>query len=86
MKNIKEKYFYMFVYHHIKICRYFRYCLNERKGKMDSLSNIPTFKMYHVKSRTMKNQSNISNTFLIFKQDLILLKTLSVLLSHCELY
>lgn len=34
----------------------------------------------------MKYQGNISNMFLIFKQDLILLKTVSVLLSHCELY
>ena len=24
----------------------FRYCLNERNGKMDSVSNIPTLKMY----------------------------------------
>lgn len=53
---------------------------------MDSLSNILSFKLYHIKSRTMKYQGNISNMFLIFKQDLMLLKTLSVLLSHCELY
>lgn len=30
----------------------------------------------------MKNQSNISNIFLLFKQDFILLTSLSLLLSH----
>ena len=41
--------------------------------------------MYNLKGRTTENQSNISNIFIIFKQDFILLKILIFIISFWTL-